>query len=224
MGWEGGQKGQSRPSAGSATSAEGPSWELWQKGHSEAEERPGGEWPPPCGRAGTGGWGMLWCPHPLPGPLARTEPPELVRESRLRAGAHAQTGGGEKAPLTRVGGLGGLAPGLPFLPRLASNTVAQEGWWDPILCENLPWSPQGTTARASPYPLGIPCPSMLAIRGQGSPRQQLGRRGWRPARALQSPPEPSRDAEAEDGGRTGAAPPALLLRAGDSPGTISPRV
>lgn len=159
------------------------------------------------------GWhrqvGYAVCPHPLPGPLARTEPPELVRESRLRAGAHAQTGGGEKAPLTRVGGLGGQAPGLPFLPRLASNTVAQEGWWDPILCENLPWSPQGTTARASPYPLGIPCPSLLATRGQGSPRQQLRQKG---VEACQSPPEPSRDVEAEDGGAQG--PPLLLFYSG----------
>lgn len=55
-----------------------PGWELWQKGHSEAEERPREERgpPPECRRAGTGGRGMVWCPCPLPGPVGEAEPPE----------------------------------------------------------------------------------------------------------------------------------------------------
>lgn len=54
-----------------------PGWELWQKGHSEAGERPREEWGPPRVQKGWHGWvGMVWCPRPLPGPMGEAEPPE----------------------------------------------------------------------------------------------------------------------------------------------------
>lgn len=55
-------RGPGRPLAGSATSASRPGWELWQKGHSEAEERPREGGPPESGRAGQ--IGGVWCGAP----------------------------------------------------------------------------------------------------------------------------------------------------------------
>lgn len=119
------------------------------------------------------GWhgrvGYAVVPPPSAGAPSKDRAPRAGQGEQAQGRSPCPDRRGEKAPLTRVGGLGWQAPGLPFLPRLASNTAAQEGWWHPTLCENLPWRPQGTTARASPYPLGIPCPSLLATKGQGGP-------------------------------------------------------
>lgn len=113
-----------------------PGWELWQEGHSEAEERPKEEWPPGCTRAGTDGWEMVGRPT-LPGPLGKAKPPGWP----ARAGAGPRASAWEEGRDAVLQGSGGLTlplqgshPYFCFHP----DRVALQGRGHPMLFQNLP--------------------------------------------------------------------------------------
>ena len=113
VGWEGGHRGPWKaPSRECHLSKRRPGWELWQKGHSEAEERRRKSGPPECRRAGTDGWGMV-CPT-LPGPLGKAEPPGVASEGRRRTQSQC-LGGGQGCSTARKQWLDLAPPGLPSL-------------------------------------------------------------------------------------------------------------
>ena len=123
-----------------------PGWELWQKGHSEAGERPREEWGPPRVQKGWHGWagngvvprptarahGRGWAPRGLvrAGGAVRTQHPCLGGP----AGQGCVCGGGverERTPGCRLRGGSGLtvpSPGLPPHFCFHPDTAALQGW------------------------------------------------------------------------------------------------
>lgn len=192
-----------------------PGWELWQKGHSEAKERP--RRVAMAQKSLQGRWVGRRCPTSC----------HIIGKGKAPRNSLEQAQEGPRTLLCHQGRWPDLAtPGLPSFLCFHPSTGGCEGTFQK---DHRGASPVGGEQERQRAKASLcrprPPPSCCQLKGRAVLEDSCssglptgGREGFAKGQSL---PETQKQ---EVRAYRGASPPAFLLRAGDSQGTISPRV